>query len=72
MQFWTKFYSQLGRPLPKVPVPFASLQLSDSFGQVAVCYSCRLQFCFLFFLFSIKSFVSAQRQGGSAEVEALS
>lgn len=36
MQFWTKFYSQLGRPLPKVPVPFASsasvqTELTNSF-----------------------------------------
>lgn len=28
MQFWTKLYSQLGRPLPKVLVLFASFFVS--------------------------------------------
>lgn len=70
MQFWTKFYSQLGRPLPKVPVPFASsasvqTEPSNPFVKWVLCYSCCL-------FFSPSNLCQCSVSGWLAEVEALS
>lgn len=74
MQFWTKFYSQLGRPLPKVPVPFASsasiqTELTNSFVKwLSVTVA-------VLFFFSIKSLsvlsVRVARWSGSSELKSV-